>query len=369
MIAPSRQSSECTPCGDNVVSRDETRTLCQCNIGYYMDDYSSNLTNCIKCPAGADCSSVGTRLSLIGTEQGYWRNSLDSINFEECPFPHRCEGGYYSQCKHPHSGYTCSDCNNTQYIRLGNSCWKCPESRAEIGVYIMLTCVITLIVFALILFGVNATAKKQLNIAKIRDTIKTIQDFKEFDQEIRSFRKITIAGATPYPVTTMVKLKLMILDLQVIAKLTTIWSREWSPAFSRFGQWFDILNMDIINSTAIECAHHISYYTRILFAILLPIITFILILIFYVIPQLYCRDSIQHGKGSEKWASRQTTKRKTIRLIIFLLYLLYIPITSTIFMIYKCVEQDDGYYLYFDLNEKCYTKQWVSWNYVCGVFG
>eukprot|EP01083_Nonionella_stella_P020180 55942_1 len=39
-IAASRQSATCVECGKHVISRDETRTLCECDIGYHMDDYS-----------------------------------------------------------------------------------------------------------------------------------------------------------------------------------------------------------------------------------------------------------------------------------------------------------------------------------------
>ena len=61
-IQPNRQSESCLTCGSNVNSRDDTRTKCQCDIGFYTDDSSdsvdnddSNILNCIPCPDGADC--------------------------------------------------------------------------------------------------------------------------------------------------------------------------------------------------------------------------------------------------------------------------------------------------------------------------
>ena len=92
-----------------------------------VDNDNSNILNCIQCPNGADCTSIGTRLSLMETLPKYWRNSINSVTYHECLFPHRCNGGFYSECDTAFDGWMCLQCNRDNgYIRAGNSCLKCP---------------------------------------------------------------------------------------------------------------------------------------------------------------------------------------------------------------------------------------------------
>ena len=368
-VQPRRQSGECIACGENTFGRDEARTACECDIGYYLDDYDPSypdIQTCIECVDGADCSAVGTRLSLMGAAKGYWRRDVNRMDFTKCYFPHRCEGGYYSECgEDGQTGYICMECDDSsfEYIRSGNQCWKCPDSTAETSVYIMFTIICSLFIFSFILCAVNRSAKNQLNVTKERDSIQTAKAFKAYDDEIRSNRKITTAGVTPATVSSMTKAKLLILDFQCIAKITIMWSREWSPAFSRFAHWLDLLNFDLIHTSAVLCVDRVDYYTQILLTILLPLITFGLILLCYVVPETYCRD------WKPSYAQKQRTKYKTTRIMIFFIYLLYIPTTTVLFTIYSCVPMEDGYYLYFHLDTECYTDEWIAWNYVCGLFG
>ena len=182
---------------------------------------------------------------------------------------YRCNGGLYSECDTGFAGWTCLQCDTDNgYIDAGNSCYKCPQTRAEIAVYITFAFIIIVIVFGFsICYGVNssASAKGQLDIAKKRETIESTKELKYFDYRLRAERKITRSGVSQYLVPNIIKIRLLIIDLQTIAKIVTIWSRQWSPVFSDVLQFLDILNMDFIQSTGILCLQYVSFYTRILY--------------------------------------------------------------------------------------------------------
>ena len=366
-IAPRRQSSECKTCGDHATPH-VTHSYCICDAGYYLDDFEtsdSGMTTCIKCPSGGDCSETGTVKSQVAPLRGYWRASTSHFTFHPCYFSFQCQGGYESTCLRNFDGPLCSNCA-LGFYRVGVTCYECPLSRAETATKLFLFIVLVIAAFITILHSVNFTVEDQFRIAQQRNAIETPQEYVEFVKQEDSRRKISFSGVTQPSTPTMVKAKLLILDYQVIAKMTTLWTREWPPAFTQISQFLDILNLDLIGTSGISCIvdENITFYTRMLWALLLPILVYVAVIIFYVIPKLFCapEDSI-HTNYSKR------VRLKTIRILIFFAYVLYIPTTSTIFMIYNCVTIGDTSYLYLDLSAQCFTKEWKDWNYVAGIVG
>ena len=110
-------SSSCVSCASNSVP-DASSTLCVCISGFFMTENGV----CLDCPAGGDCSQVGTNYSSIAPKIGYWKNSASAIPvFNLCPLGEACPGSLSSSCAAGYTGILCAVCD-TNYYFSGTSC-------------------------------------------------------------------------------------------------------------------------------------------------------------------------------------------------------------------------------------------------------
>ena len=163
----------CVLCDPLVSTPNKEATGCDCNVGYYLPDYTSytNLgltrfvsgTNnfiCYPCPTGADCTQVGNKWSELKTLAGWWRATNESSEFYRCAVADYCPGGVAmatvfdetsgSKCSDGRQGIMCSDCAPGLKTGIGGSCEACPD---DAGSYVIMIIVLVLVV-ALILVSV-----------------------------------------------------------------------------------------------------------------------------------------------------------------------------------------------------------------------
>ena len=102
---PERGSTAVQQCSSCLSFMEDTTTngmegagsssACVCQLGFFIR--SSHNSSCVACPEDAAvCDEAGLTLRKVVTSPGYWRSSVDSEFFYECPddrFPGACRGG------------------------------------------------------------------------------------------------------------------------------------------------------------------------------------------------------------------------------------------------------------------------------------
>ena len=59
---------------------------CLCRRGYFdSSSIDSGMLNCTICPVGSSCDSMGTVLSSLPLQRGYYRVANWSIDLRRCP--------------------------------------------------------------------------------------------------------------------------------------------------------------------------------------------------------------------------------------------------------------------------------------------
>ena len=152
-----------------------TEDACGCKAGTFSRfDKKQNTLVCTQCPIGSACIKFNTSVSYMGTEEGYWRSSEDSLTFHSCKAlvgTTHCVGGSTknsTQCREGHGGILCSVCN-TGYIKQGlGVCSKCP-SMSQTGAGLPVAFGTSILVFSImILFklyhAVNVELKPRTTI-------------------------------------------------------------------------------------------------------------------------------------------------------------------------------------------------------------
>lgn len=152
------------------------------------------------------------------------------------------------------------------------------------------------------------------------------------------------------------KLKIFLGFLQIVTNLGTGLQIQWPPSFKEFVQAFDVANFqNIVNqATSVECVASYSYYVQYVVIVLSPIAVTFLVFVFYLFPRYA-------GCGPCRFISPQQQERSTMRfwrLTLYVVFLIYPGVSSTVLRHYICVDIDSTPYLYADLRVQCYTQTW-----------
>ena len=93
--------SSCKSVDPNSVSNVD-KTACICGIGFVS---VSEESSCIECPSGMICDEIGSDVTSISLESGYWRESSTDLSTRECPYELACTGSSDTsdQCMDGHS--------------------------------------------------------------------------------------------------------------------------------------------------------------------------------------------------------------------------------------------------------------------------
>ena len=94
---------------------------CVCEIDYFSVHTTGDGLRCVRCPNGANCTSVGLSLTTLPLEAGAWRYSNTSRRVSTCRAPSACPGGAFLQpwdaahamapCATGHRGVLCDSCD------------------------------------------------------------------------------------------------------------------------------------------------------------------------------------------------------------------------------------------------------------------
>eukprot|EP00808_Paulinella_micropora_P005718 g34203.t1 len=184
------------------------------------------------------------------------------------------------------------------------------------------------------------------------------------------------------------KLKILIAFFQILSNLGVALELPWPRYFKQVISFFSIANLDLFQAANLDCMYPRGqvYYGKFLVILFVPFLMILLPVIFYALPhtiynRLYRRG--HHGpvdailnEGEERGAaenyllSRLALQRiwlKTVKLILFGLFVVYPVVSATILGIFNCKEVEGVLYLSGDFNTLCNTAEWrrhATWAYI-----
>jgi hypothetical protein len=162
------------------------------------------------------------------------------------------------------------------------------------------------------------------------------------------------------PPSFMFKLKILLTFLQIVTNVASSIEIQWPSVFKSFLLYFNVVNFDFILSdvTSSDCFQDVTYYRKYLIIVLVPIIILVTMMIFYVIPlyfQCFCwrYQSIR---------AIMLSKIRAWKIFLYLLFLLYPGVSSTVLRLYVCTEVDGARYLWTDLRVSCDTDTYATYS-------
>jgi hypothetical protein len=122
---------------------------------------------------------------------------------------------------------------------------------------------------------------------------------------------------------------------------------------------FDVVNLDFLlsNVTSAECLFSSDfYYNRFIFVVVAPIALLFCSVVFVLIPRYFECLCFKHSTVQE----RSRSSMKFWKLFLYLLFLIYPSVSSTVLRHFVCKQIDDQSYLWEDLRVQCYTDRWTT---------
>lgn len=172
---------------------------------------------------------------------------------------------------------------------------------------------------------------------------------------------LTINGPPRPRANFTYKLKIFVGFAQILANVASGLEVQWPSKFKQFLLWLKLSNFDFMlsSATAVECIEEYDYYDRYLIVVLSPVCIFVSILLFYYVPRYVGCLCFQDMSKTEMLRAKMNFWKMTL----FLLFLIYPGVSSTILRHYVCKDIDGTEYLLSDLSQECGTDRWNRYAY------
>jgi len=371
-VAPYNASSMCYSCDPNAQSNAEN-TKCLCNVGYAAV-FLQNVTNsafistCRECPVGAVCDIPGTIWGEFETQSGYWRdkNASDSeaaVVFYRCLIPNVCEGGVDSTCANGRMGALCALCPPNTSETVAGICQPCNTKAASYAFFIVIVVIVIALIFIMYMVVLRSGAQL-LELAAKDELAKrgtSTVDIAAMDEEDsyenrRYGGMITLIGPPPPKPDFSYKLKIALGFVQIVTNLAVGLQVPWPTAFLKVISYFNPANLDFVQFSAIKCIVKSDYFTKMWTFCFVPMALLVGILLFVTLP-----GYIYAARASEADVSRtikKMTRKKTWKLFLFTLFLIYPSVSSIVLRSYICKNVNGTSYLVSDFEVICYTDSY-----------
>lgn len=292
---------------------------CVCVENYYLDLDD----NCVECSENKYNCPLGTKLQNIRINQGYWRQDINNSVVYKCLNRDKeCIGYNYvtpfnssdDQCLIGHTGPICQNCIEN-HSKTGGVCVECPDKGRNAGYIIAIF--IGMLIFSIIYVYTISKSEKALlsNITKI---LMNYWQFTGFAGSIE----------VHWP-------NLIAILLSTMGMVSNVSSQIYS----------------------FECMFHWSFYIRFISIMMVPVILFILSLIF--IGTIACCIRNFNLRLFKKWLKLSN---------VSLLFFIYPTLTKTILSFFHCKTIGDTSYLVADMRVQCYDMEYKSWLVVASIF-
>jgi len=178
-----------------------------------------------------------------------------------------------------------------------------------------------------------------------------------------SLDAMSVYGPPPPPSDFTYKLKIFLGFLQVVTNISSGLEIQWPNTFKDFVLLFDVVNMDFLlsNVTSAQCLFSYDfYYKKFTFVVVAPVALLLVTVVFILLPKYFECLCFKHATVQE----RARSTMKFWKLFLYLLFLIYPNVSSTVLRHFVCKQIDDRAFLWTDLRVQCYTDRWTTFAFV-----
>jgi hypothetical protein len=174
---------------------------------------------------------------------------------------------------------------------------------------------------------------------------------------------MVVYGPPPPTSDFTYKLKIFVGFIQIVSALGSGLDIQWPNTFKEFVSYFDIINMDFLlsNVTSADCLFSSDvYYTQFTATVVAPMAILFCSVVFVLLPKYFECLCFKHSTVQE----RARSTMKFWKLFLYLLFLIYPSVSSTVLRHFVCKQIDDHSYLLTDLRIQCYTDIWTTFAFI-----
>ncbi|GMI19452.1 hypothetical protein TrCOL_g8292 [Triparma columacea] len=271
---------------------------------------------CSRCPEGANCVERGITLQNLPLKPAYWRSSQDSYKVELCYSPEACpqtnstgNASTAMQCAEGHEGPICNICRPGYSKSVEGLCEACDKTFV-IPIESMVLMVSMLLVFVMIAYFLRRRNLKKLAKRKVK------RDERSSMNQIRT------------------KSKILTSFYQILSGYESALQIRFPPVFEKFTRWLSsVANLDALQLVKADCLMETSFYTRLLFSTIAPLLLTLLIFLYMFMARTFT--------PKEKVLRRKQIRNNCIEAFLGLTYLVFASVSTTIFETFNCVQFGD----------------------------
>ncbi|CAN0443611.1 unnamed protein product [Pylaiella littoralis] len=284
---------------------------------------STDVPTCTDTPAHTASTGDSIVLATIVIDSGYWRATPSSRDILACHNPDACLGGETGAadyCAEGYEGPYCAVCADGYAESLSSKCSSCSDQRARIAAMVLLPITVIL---GLVFLGYM--------MSKERD-----------DRPAGHFHRLK-------QLLPLQSLKIVIIVWQILTEFSSVATVSFPDAYERFLDEADVLNFDFGWVLSAGCFVEIGFHERVITSTVGPIVALTILGLTYVVACLRNRSSRQ---------ALQKVRRKHVSVALWITFLVYSSVSSTIAKTFSCETLDDGKtYLRADYRIECTSSK------------
>ena len=333
----------------NRVTGSLSSSACFCKPNFYFD---SSEQKCVACTDGMSCPGGG----VVDIAKGFWRPSASSGVILPCPGGSAaCAGGSGANlCADGYAGPLCTVCAKGYSKTNSYSCVSCPNPGAN---YFFLVVLILFTIF--IIYMMLRAAKRYVDTAEMSepghaDTPQTTRRpfTASLDQSSQSSqsshsqllsRPLDGADANALAKITVNYLQVLF----YIGRVNANWSSEAATFFGVVGQ--ATLTPNFIS---LQCALTWTFYQKLVFMYISPVIIIGLIIAIFV---------AQHLLFIRRWRDWKDSLNDFQMAVMLLLYLMHPSITLEVLSSIPCQDVAGTFYLVADMSVDCASSTYMRY--------
>lgn len=295
----------------------------KCLSGTYALKLSS--TECLSCPDYCDCPGG----NIITVDAKYWRSDNESDKILQCrgASADACIGGSNADkmCAEGSTGPYCSMCAEDYTMSISGTCIECaPIILSTNDIIITATVPTIIIIIVLVVYVKKEYLKKRFKLA------------------YHKYLELTNSQGS--------KIKTLFAFSQILSQLPSVLSLPSIPGATELLGYLGFVSFHFIDYTQIDCKFTFNFYQKLIGFTLFPVIILFFILIYCTI-KYYIAKRLNEKNSS---FTLSDARKKFSLLSLTVLFIVYSPVSKTIFEAFGCERFDDGTYLLVaDYNISC----------------
>lgn len=272
----------------------------------------------------------------IDVDKGYWRVNQESDSILICPIKQACEGGNNTekQCRTGHKGAYCTVCEDGYSKSSNGLCHSCSDEGNQILLIVIPIIIVLVVVLFLVLFLYRERIKKYLS-DKIVEIAEKAEEY--------NFSAVKT------------KFKIIIAFVQIINQFPHVFDVVFPESYMNFLSGLWLFNLDFLSIVNLDCVYKQNFYDKLVQGTLMPIIL-IAVIGFFMLARVLIANRLNANNPSYTF---EKSKSHFIFAVLIITFIIFSPVSITIFQTFSCEHFDDGSYLLVaDYSVDCEDKEY-----------